>query len=373
MKLDCLTLQNIAKNITVDEIRFSDFTLFVGASGVGKTQILEAVQTLAAICAGELESAVRWFAQFRNGLDIYTWRGISKNIVAKDAPGDPGIFKFGFESKRKVRFLSEEIKKNQRIVASRNEKGVTFKEAPMPKLTDTASLISLFKDEDDIKDIFSYFKNLQNIYYIPFIFDDIPREKATYKDYEQLLNADLSLTEKFYIAWSEYRDIFLKIEDAFKDIFPFVERLEVIFKNGNAPESNKLLHMKEYGVEKSIPLPEFSSGMIKTLMILLAIFLSPKGSVILIDELENCLGVNCLDAVVDALRDNDRELQAILTSHHPYIINAIPREHWRLVTRDAGVIHSQEVAAKLSKVSKHESFMQLLQLDEFRDGVRARS
>ena len=46
----------------------------------------------------------------------------------------------------------------------------------------------------------------------------------------------------------------------------------------------------------------------------------PDGSVILIDEFENSLGVNCLDEITEDVVKESRRLQFILTSHHPYII-----------------------------------------------------
>nr|WP_293102352.1 hypothetical protein [Okeania sp. SIO2F4] len=47
--------------------------------------------------------------------------------------------------------------------------------------------------------------------------------------------------------------------------------------------------------------PHISSGMLKTLMYISELYLSPEGSVILIDEFENSLGVNCLDSVTDLI------------------------------------------------------------------------
>ncbi|MBR1728361.1 MAG: ATP-binding protein [Selenomonadaceae bacterium] len=44
------------------------------------------------------------------------------------------------------------------------------------------------------------------------------------------------------------------------------------------------------------------------------------GTVILLDELKNGLGVNCLDEITDYIceKSYDSNTQFILTSHHPY-------------------------------------------------------
>ncbi|MDV2999866.1 MAG: hypothetical protein N5P05_001472 [Chroococcopsis gigantea SAG 12.99] len=46
------------------------------------------------------------------------------------------------------------------------------------------------------------------------------------------------------------------------------------------------------------------------------LYLAPDNSIILIDEFENSLGVNCLDSVTELVLNNNK-LQFIITSHHP--------------------------------------------------------
>ena len=94
-------------------------------------------------------------------------------------------------------------------------------------------------------------------------------------------------------------------------------------------------------------------------------------SVILIDEFENSLGANCIDEITDFIKMNRRGLQLIITSHHPYIINNIPFEYWKIVTRNGGNIHVDDASEypQLGR-SHHEHFMQLIQLKEFRTGSK---
>ncbi|MGD1715765.1 AAA family ATPase [Dapis sp. BLCC M172] len=95
--------------------------------------------------------------------------------------------------------------------------------------------------------------------------------------------------------------------------------------------------MKEKGVSNWILPPHISSGMFKTLMYISELYLSPEGSVILIDEFEKSLGVNCLDSVTDLILENPR-LEFIITSHHPYIINNIGNKYWKIVTHQGNII-----------------------------------
>jgi Fe-S cluster assembly ATPase SufC len=100
------------------------------------------------------------------------------------------------------------------------------------------------------------------------------------------------------------------------------------------------------------------------------LYLCPDGAVFLIDEFENSLGINCIGDIMQDILAQDRQLQFIVTSHHPYIINNIPPDYWKLITRNGGVVktHSPaDLGCDFTK-SRHDTFMQLLQLDEFRTG-----
>ena len=110
--------------------------------------------------------------------------------------------------------------------------------------------------------------------------------------------------------------------------------------------------------------------MLKTLMHISELYLSAEGTVILIDEFENSLGVNCIDILSDLLFDN-RKLQFIITSHHPYIINKIGMEYWKIVTRKGGVVTARDAKDYNLGKSRHQAFMQLINLEAYKEGIAA--
>lgn len=130
-----------------------------------------------------------------------------------------------------------------------------------------------------------------------------------------------------------------------------------------------IIQIKEKGVEKWISQSDISSGMLRSLMQISEIYLCPEGSVLLMDEFENSLGVNCIDELTNDILSVDRNIQFILTSHHPYIINNIPYQNWKIVTRKGGKVMVKSATDYRIGESKHDYFMQLLQLDEFTNGV----
>ena len=112
-----------------------------------------------------------------------------------------------------------------------------------------------------------------------------------------------------------------------------------------------------------------SSGMIKTFMQIAHIHLSPRGTVFLIDEFENGFGVNCINDITDILIHQGGEVQFIITSHHPYIINNIPLDNWKIISRKAGIVDNYTANDFNLHESNHEAFTKLINLDVYVDGA----
>ena len=164
---------------------------------------------------------------------------------------------------------------------------------------------------------------------------------------------------KLAFTWFSNKKVFAEIIYEFKNIFPQVEDVRfALLEKYDLYE----LEIKERGTDW-ISQGEISSGMFKTLMHISGMRLLAEGSVILIDEFENSLGVNCIDAAAGDLVHPERNLQYIITSHHPYIINNIDMRYWKVVMREGAKVSTKNaVQLKLGK-SKHEAFKQLLNLD----------
>ncbi|MOA29450.1 hypothetical protein D3C78_1504630 [compost metagenome] len=62
-------------------------------------------------------------------------------------------------------------------------------------------------------------------------------------------------------------------------------------------------------------------------------------------------------------------MQFILTSHHPYIINNIPLDNWKIVSRKAGVVDNYSAEHFNLQESNHEAFTKLINLSVYFDGA----
>jgi predicted ATPase len=199
-------------------------------------------------------------------------------------------------------------------------------------------------------------------------------EKDQYKTLEQIRESDESIRTKLYLTSFVSPDTFSRIKERFIDVFPFVEDLKI-----EPPDPSRIqpyvrdvpiIQIKEKGIDAWINEWKLSSGMTRTLLHISELYLRADGDVILIDEFENSLGVNCIEELTSDLSGGyGRNLQFIITSHHPYIINNIDYNHWKIVTRQAGVVTAYDARDFNLGKSKHQAFIQLINLDQYTDGV----
>jgi predicted ATPase len=204
--------------------------------------------------------------------------------------------------------------------------------------------------------------------------EQLKRWRARYRTVEQLIGAaELHVQAKAYLLADIAPDRFEEIKAVFCDMFSSVEDIRVGPLSEREAEQfffgfedALIFSLKERGTDTWVPEMSMSSGMLRTLLHLFEVSLSPRGSVILIDEFENSLGLNCMPSLTDFILQHAPDHQFIITSHHPYIINQIPIDRWKLVRRRGSrvrVVPAPEVPA-LQGASHLDAFTRLLSLPE---------
>jgi hypothetical protein len=378
MKINSFSYNNSEYNWKLQETTFDKLSLLVGASGVGKTQVLRSIVNLKRISNGKSFNGVKWNIQFETiDNSLYNWEGafnyLGKNWFFDEDDEDD-------TSKAEIRY--EKIFMNKDLLIDRKDGKILFKGSETVKLSKFESVVSLLKEEEEIKKIhlgfkrirFSDFTDSNRLTYAIKIFDS-KKILNKYNSIDQIRNSDESTIIKLYLTYKNANFLFSEILDRYIDIFPQVEDIKIEpldFTQDDIPIVLKefpVLQMKEYGVKNWIPQSRISSGMFRTLMHLSDMYLCPEGSVFLIDEFENSLGVNCINEVTDEILSSPRKTQYIITSHHPYIINRIPMNLWKLVTRTFGKVNIHSINKYKIGNSSHEAFMQLIQLEEFITGM----
>lgn len=340
-------------------------TLLVGLSGVGKTQILQTIYNLHLIVTGFSINGFEWKVIFVIDENEYVWEGrfsvVRENETVNSADELDGVIIY-----ENLKLLDSE---NHIIQRDKNE--TKYIDSKMPQLLNHLSGLYLFKKEGILSKIITSFENLKLYDYTQrqitekTVLKSVNDLKRDYFSLKSIKNSNENILTKLLLVsilnFKEYEFIKGRVIE----IFPQIEDLIINYThNPTLYYTNISISIKEKGVPREIEAKYISSGMLRTIIHIAQIYLANDGSVILIDEFENSLGTNCMDILTEDLIHENKNIQFIATSHHPYIINALPYQYWKIVTRKAGVISAKNASEyKLGK-SKQKAFIQLTELLE---------
>ncbi|NLN05914.1 MAG: ATP-binding protein [Clostridiaceae bacterium] len=331
-------------------LNFNDIlTILVGVSGVGKTRVLNCINTMKKIAMGDLaETAnIDWSLDFVVDGSGCKWSGQIEN----------------------GRIVKESMAKGEEMIFSRDEKEILLEGVSVPKVSDRLSLLAVFWGVGDIKRMYEeimhiYFININSIPNEVYIRPSVARD-ANGMNEESLGYTNLSIYEKMLVAYMKGFDVFEDIKDDYITVFPMVEDMKFDYDRTG---SDYTFYLKEKTTDW-ISYEGLSSGMKKGLFHIAAFNMLPEGSILLIDEFENSMGTRCLDLVLDMLNSNERNYQIIVTSHHPYVINNVDMAHWQVVLRGGSRIYTKGKEELGLGRSHHEAFKQLMNLEEYTEGI----
>jgi predicted ATPase len=385
MKIIRFQFEDKSAEWRLEELHLNKLTLLVGASGVGKTQILRALMNLSQISKGSSINGVSWKVEFQTfDKKVYLWEG---EFEKKERIN----FFFG-DMNGNINIKKERITLNEKVILERDAQNIFYHNQKTPQLFQHQSAVYLLQNEADIAPIFENLGKIRNVNYSGFsdlkmefffqqIMNLIPAFITSYKKLETELKtiadiqeSELDINIKLYFLAKKDKKVFGRVKQRFMSIFPNIEDVRVDFvedTNEEVPEFLRkfpFLQIKEKGVNHWIGQHRISSGMYSTFMNLGELYVCAEGTVFLIDEFENSLGINCINEIMNDILVSTRQLQFILTSHHPYIIDAIGYQNWKLVTRNGGIIKTHNLDKFDIGKSKHSAFMQLLQLEEYQTG-----
>lgn len=382
MKIQSLSVKYSTRNISIQDVEFnSGLSLLVGVSGVGKTQILDALCDIKKIALGEAVNAFSWEIAFSLDSDQYLWSGEFGGVEVDALTRVKNLFKDNSSNKNSDSYIiREDLYINEEKIIQRNLEQIIFEDKETVKLPQNESCISLLQQEKKIKPINNAFRKIKLITNR----DEIPLSNIALatnlenelKDFDELrsLTNHHHILEKLYLCQKLFEFEFSEIKDAYIEIFPFVTDLDIVKTElnlsnpDNAVINQFMFRIKEEGVENWIYQEEMSSGMKKVLFHITYLTLSPKGTIFLIDEFENGFGVNCINAISHWIMNPALKYQFMITSHHPYIINAIPPRRWKIVTRHHNIIQAYEATDYLDS-SHHDAFIKLINLPIYNLGA----
>jgi hypothetical protein len=367
----------------LEETAFDSFNLLVGVSGVGKTRILEALRRVCRMATGSRTSPgqIEWQLGFEHEGRSYQWDGRT------GAKPSAGLLEDVSSEEDDVIILQEKLMPVGEVpLIERDQHGIRFRDQTMPPLADLGSAIHILKSEKELSAIRQGFLLItfsaarsSRIAIVNGKLDDANELKTLTQDvplelvYVTLKQHRLTPIMSAYFLQVVYPEKFSEIKDEFLDIFSSLTdmRVELSVLPGDEERHSLQFAIQERGSSRWIQQSEISSGMLLTLAHIFEMALAPPGSVIVIDEFENSLGVNCMSDLA-RLISKRADCQVILTSHHPYIINTIPVDAWKLVTRKGGHVRvtSARDIPEMQSASRLEAFTRLINLPQFEEGIQ---
>lgn len=373
VKIQWLEFENLKTQLKIERIYFNnDVTLLVGLSGVGKTQILNAVEYSLNLAVDKDEP----LRPYKVGIGVlvddeeYEWfyeinkANENELIINED---------------NKYEFVYEKLVKNNEIVFERKNlevEVVGYDKVPQPKKSE--SLILQYSDDKNFEKLISGIRKLYPVEIELAVCGGIRSESfsrlkskvidtlnVSEEKVEFKVFSHLPVAVKLYIVKNYYPDIYVKIFDAVKELFMEIEDIDV---EEDAVREMYLVSIQVYG--KKLLQQDISNGMLKTIYYIVELFTMSEDSLVLIDEFENGLGVNCIDVLSELMLSERDDLQFIITSHHPKIINAIDKNKWKIIDREGSIVKNSSSLSYGIGNSQHDAYFNLLNRWEFEGKIQ---
>lgn len=361
-----------------EETELNNINLIVGASGSGKTRYLNTIFNVSSsIVQGQPFRAGYWRLTVRTEEYEYLWEYDGVKIDGENRIKRESVKRKHLDSQGEFESLID-----------RTPDSFVFCGIELPRLQHDRSGITLLKEEEKIDPLYETFSKVQirkfhydglddarALDYVPYV----PKELLNLPNSESdgmraLWKQPLALSAKMFLLKEKFPQYYTLAVKTFEQVFPSIEECEVaILENPSvsiqAPGVVPVFLIKEKKITRQIPLHELSSGMQKVLLIIADIITLPKGSIYILDEYENSLGINAIDFLPDFLATHGTAIQFFITTHHPYLINSMPMKTWRVFHRNGSSVSVKagtELEEKYGK-SKQKVFVQLIN-DPFYSG-----
>ncbi len=405
MKIKWIEFENLDTGFKINKTSFYDnTTLLVGKSGAGKTQILESIETLCSIAVNKNfeQPNVDGTICFSFNDCEYIWH-VQTGKTTSQSSGHNSIFidspisLIGYIDAAEIRTIivneflifrkinksnsKTKIKDEYYVNYEKNEKFKDFytvfdreKEkikihgyAKTPRVNKNVSLISLYNENDLFRDVYRCFNQIYEIrvsrnLYVPMnyldklkVIEKKLKKITSIEKYRESFPSNLPIPAKLYLLKSTNKELFDELLSSYQEIFSEIEGFDVRIDK----DSDDFMSIYFLINGKPISIDYISMGMTKAFIFLFDLLTISNNYVVIIDEIENGLGINCIDDVYDLITSMRDDLQFIITSHHPYIINNVKPQTCKIVNRKNNIVTTYS-ANELGITNSHHDFYDLV-------------
>lgn len=367
MHINWFEFNDATYGISIDRTYFDKINLLVGVSGAGKTIILRVLSSYIDLIRrgssvkNECNFKMNFTVDTVSSVDTYEWSisTTQSSLVDKVTGSTAGYI-----------VTKEELLRNGKMLFARdNNKLEISGYNSLPKIPLDKSTIAVFKDDNLFKDIKKAFVSVIGLDEQKNAYMDVQKEfydealrvaKENTMSYEHtaLYMSLLPLVVRLGIARSVYAEKFNMYMDKLKEIFPYISDVKIRLSKSTQKYVTVLCLQDDVEVAQD----RISTGMIKTMNVLAYLYFIAQNALIIVDEVENSLGINCLDDVIESIDCSvyEQNNQAILSSHHPYIINAVDSSKWRIVSQENGHITTKSANEVGIDSKNRDGFFELI-------------
>lgn len=303
VKIQWIEFENLKTDFKIERITFNkDITLLVGLSGVGKTQVLHAVEYSLGL-AVDKDIILR---PYRVGIGILIGNNSYEWFYEIQRISEDGLI---INEENKYEFSFEKLSCNGNLLFERNKgkvRVIGYDKVPQPKKDE--SLILQYSEDKNFEPLIMGIRKLYSIEIELAVRGGIRSESFSRlkskvtdtikieKNREFKMFSHLPVALKLYIAKRYYPELYIKIFDAVKELFIEIEDMDV---EEDSSMEMYLVSIQVYG--KKLLQHDISNGMLKTIYYIVELFTMSEDSLVLIDEFENGLGVNCIDLLSELM------------------------------------------------------------------------
>lgn len=366
VRFNWIEFTNLSTGLKIEKITFNeDVTLLVGLSGVGKTQILNAIEYSLKLAVNKSVRLCPYEVSLCFNIDENEYQWKYKIMEAEEDI---------IEAKEKYYiFVYEELLENGKKLFYRDSSHaeiIGYQKVPAPKKDE--SLLIQYEEEDFVKPIIGEILKLYPIEIDMDVLGAIDRDsfqkfktkiresitKSGLPDFEKFSHLPIPL--KIYIVKEYYQEIYAQIFSYVKELFMEINDISIV---EDSERDVVWVAIEVYG--KLLMQREISNGMLKAIYYIVELITMSPNSLVLIDEFENGLGVNCIDILAELLLNERNDLQFVITSHHPKIINQISHDKWKIIERQTNVVRNVSSEQYGISHSQHDAYFNLLNRWEY--------
>ena len=395
MQLVELSLLDKNTGLSLVKSNFTYLTLLIGKIGAGKSTIINSILKLKKIVTKGLFSNLKWSVKFKdNNEQYFTWNGDTGDLAFCTDSNENQFDTISYAQQlTDDSYIHESIYRNDQEIFVRFDGNLYYHGQKYCELNDLKQTI-LAINNDLIQELT---KSIKNIFYIDCNVNDFLIPENIYIQHKFVTDEDIAsidnICHRLLFCYLNAQDKFEDIKEKFIEIFAFVEDFKFVkvsdqnYKNNqnnntnNSDNSNSnnndnsndndniyILKFKENGVDNWIDVTDISSGQLKILTLLTAFYTSKPDTIYLFEEFGDSLGCNCIDLICYELQHyNDRQI--IFSTRNQFIIDFIPRENWRSVTRHGSRIYSSPLPEELYTTYTDMSYFELLDSGKLKSGI----